>query len=514
MLAVFALLSVLTVFYVVLPDGDHEAPTTIYAGPVTRFIATSLLDLEVTRIDLSQVVPADSRRSGALEIVNGDIVVADADGNFFRVNTRTSESPDISRFATRLETNFRSMRKALKKRFPSTTARPGRVSDLLFVARTGELFAAHTFWHEDRQCLASRISSLDKDLLFQSDTDHSSRWQTRFETKSCLPITNASHESGGRIWQTSESKLFLTLGHFARQSPDEYEGVDVGKVVEVDIATGGSRDISRGHRNPQGLTKDSKGRVWSTEHGPKGGDELNLILEGRHYGWPLVSHGTGTGERFLKNSTQHGRHEGFEKPRYAWVPSIGISNLIAVNRFSEHWRDDLLVISLSGNSLHRLRLDGDHVILEERVDLGERLRDIVEETNGTINIWTDKGNILRLRAVDPNASFADKIAKLRPQVREILMQCATCHEVERDESGDSKISLFGIYRAPFAQGPENLYSEAMNGMRNRQIWWDEWQLNKFLTKPESVVPETTMQFDGIEDWSTRQEIVAFLKTLY
>ena len=284
--------------------------------------------------------------------------------------------------------------------------------------------------------------------------------------------------------------------------------------MRIDIVTGEGRDVSRGHRNPQGMTVDKKGRIWSTEHGPRGGDELNLILEGRHYGWPMVSFGTDNGERFLRNSNQHGRHEGFEKPRHAWVPSIGVSNLISVERFSEHWRGDLLVGSLSGHSLHRLRLDADHVVLEERVRLGERLRDIVEAKNGTLLLWTDSGKILRIKPVDPQASFADKIAKLNPRVRDILLECATCHTVERGANEAGKISLFGVYRRGIARGNRNLYSDAMLAMRDQKFWWDEWQLHRLLHRPRDVVPGTTMNFGGVDDWSTRQEIISFLKTLY
>ena len=110
--------------------------------------------------------------------------------------------------------------------------------------------------------------------------------------------------------------------------------------------------------DPQGLTVFNN-VILSTEHGPRGGDEVNKIIEGKNYGWPLVSYGENYNDnfyekdeyKFLKNHKEHG----FEEPIYSFVPSIGISQLIYVpERFSKRWKDNFLISSLRSGSLFRV----------------------------------------------------------------------------------------------------------------------------------------------------------------
>ena len=105
-----------------------------------------------------------------------------------------------------------------------------------------------------------------------------------------------------------------------------------GKILEVNLNNKENKFFTKGHRNPQGLTLLSDNSILSTEHGPKGGDELNVIKENKNYGWPIVTHGTSY-ERFEAYSytdTIPGRHDGFYKPIFSWTPGIGISNLLEI----------------------------------------------------------------------------------------------------------------------------------------------------------------------------------------
>ena len=105
---------------------------------------------------------------------------------------------------------------------------------------------------------------------------------------------------------------------------------DYGKTIRIDPNDWSATKFSLGHRNPQGITIDDKGRIWVVEHGPMGGDELNLIRQGANYGWPSVTLGVNySGElvddkRWLPNPRQ-GRHDDYESPVFAWMPSIGVS---------------------------------------------------------------------------------------------------------------------------------------------------------------------------------------------
>ncbi len=159
---------------------------------------------------------------------------------------------------------------------------------------------------------------------------------------------------------------------------------------------------SYGHRNPQGLVMDpSTGDLWATEHGPQGGDELNLIQRGLNYGWPVVGFGVnyGSGAR-IHDATMR---EGMENPRHVWVPSIGTSGLTIYggDAFPD-WQGDLFAGGLSGEVLYRLEMDGQEVVMRENILHGVgRIRDVRQGPDGYLYVAVDHrgGNptaILRL----------------------------------------------------------------------------------------------------------------------
>jgi glucose/arabinose dehydrogenase len=120
--------------------------------------------------------------------------------------------------------------------------------------------------------------------------------------------------------------------------------------------------VSYGHQNPQGITISANREIFSTEHGPRGGDKLNLIQSGLNYGWSKVSLGTDYPSYSWDANKKQGRHDGFEPPIYAWMPSIGISNLIEVNSFANRWNGDFLIASLKAASFYRTRHIGKNPI--------------------------------------------------------------------------------------------------------------------------------------------------------
>ncbi len=100
----------------------------------------------------------------------------------------------------------------------------------------------------------------------------------------------------------------------------------MGKLLLVDTERRTAEVYSKGHRNAQGLLVHSSGILWATEHGPRGGGELNRIERGANYGYPLVSYGRDYRDRVWLYSREQGRHDGFVKPVFTWLPSLGISN--------------------------------------------------------------------------------------------------------------------------------------------------------------------------------------------
>lgn len=153
---------------------------------------------------------------------------------------------------------------------------------------------------------------------------------------------------------------------------------------------------SWGHRNPYGLAFDSFGRLWETEMGPRGGDELNLILRGRNYGWPLVSEG----KNYDGNPIPpHSSRPDILAPKLFWVPSISPSSLMIYDgKLFPQWKGSGFIGALSGQALIRVTFNGDNAQKADRWDMGHRIRWVGEGRDGAIYLLEDEdgGRLLRL----------------------------------------------------------------------------------------------------------------------
>jgi len=229
------------------------------------------------------------------------------------------------------------------------------------------------------------------------------------------PKVASNAHCGGRLAFARDGRLFVTLGdRFSRKDDAQTLDNHHGKIVRIEAdgavpadnpfvgRAGALPEIwSLGHRNVQGAAiHPATGELWASEHGPQGGDEINVAEPGRNYGWPLVTYGRnyGTGTRI----GEEGPKAGYEQPLKHWVPtSIAPSGLAFVtsDRYPA-WKGSLLVGALRGESLWRLTLDGRKVTGEERLlaNLRERIRDVRQGPDGWIYLVTDSadGRILRL----------------------------------------------------------------------------------------------------------------------
>lgn len=202
--------------------------------------------------------------------------------------------------------------------------------------------------------------------------------------------------------------LYVTSGDRQQMSPAQDMGSNLGTIVRLDLdgepmpgnpfeAEGGvaAQFWSTGHRNPLGIATDSQGNLWSSEMGPQGGDELNLILEGANYGWPEVSmgiHYDGT------DIPDHAPGDGFEAPKAYWVPAISPGSLmIYQGDLFTGWQDSALLGGLSGNNLVRVELDGESATPADEWEMGDRIRAVEEAPDGAIWIATDSGSLIELR---------------------------------------------------------------------------------------------------------------------
>ena len=203
-----------------------------------------------------------------------------------------------------------------------------------------------------------------------------------------------SHHAGGRIKQFNEGYL-LTVGDF--KLPEDFkleikEESDLGKVLYLD-KNWNSNIFSSGHRNPQGLIIQDE-IIFSTEHGPFGGDELNIVIKGKNYGWPSSAYGFTYG---LENIYDLDHGQDYEEPIYFFTPSIGISELtIYEGEEFPRWNGFILITSLKDMTIYSLKLDseGKSVIHVGEMYIGERIRDITLANDGRLVMAGDLGSLI------------------------------------------------------------------------------------------------------------------------
>jgi len=210
---------------------------------------------------------------------------------------------------------------------------------------------------------------------------------------------------GGRMQfykHENEKGLLITTSNHPNDRPDN-KPQDInsifGKILFIDFEKNNPIIFSKGHRVAQGLYTEGN-LIISTEHGPRGGDEINKILFNKNYGWPISSYGEKyrsaetNKPHYLKNHAS----SGFEEPIFTFVPSIGISEIISLpNSFSKHFENNFIVSSLAGKSLHRLKFDKNYnkVIFNEKIFIGSRIRDLKyhNKTNSIFLALEEKGEI-------------------------------------------------------------------------------------------------------------------------
>ena len=228
------------------------------------------------------------------------------------------------------------------------------------------------------------------------------------------PAMSGGHHFGSRLVFGRDGTLFVTLGdrNIGRDKVQALD-TDVGKVVRIDRdgkppadnplrnERGARPELwSLGHRNIQGAAlHPDTGELWTNEHGPKGGDELNRTLGGRNYGWPLVTYGVEYSGAKVSDKQQA---PGLEPPVHYWVPSIGTSGLAFYTGSAlPAWRGNAFVGGLATKELARLEMRDGKVVHEERLfkkELGKRIRTVVNGPNGALYLLTDEsdGQILRV----------------------------------------------------------------------------------------------------------------------
>ena len=230
-----------------------------------------------------------------------------------------------------------------------------------------------------------------------------------------VPKLEGGMHFGSRIAFDGKGHVFISQGERNQKALAQDLDVLQGKLVRLNLdgtqpsdnPFAGSPGVRRavwsyGHRNMQGMAVDPRtGKLWQSEHGPRGGDELNLPEAGKNYGWPVTSDGMDYASNRPYPETRGQEAPGMQRPYHVWAISPALSGMaFYTGRPGNAWNDSLFLGALAGRSLIRLQLDGDRIVSEERllVELGKRIRDVRVGSDGNVYVLTDEddGQLLRL----------------------------------------------------------------------------------------------------------------------
>lgn len=224
-------------------------------------------------------------------------------------------------------------------------------------------------------------------------------------------VTGRGHYSHRIEFSPDESHLFIASGDRQKLTPAQDTTNTLGSIVRLDLdgtpaagnpladRGGVSAEIwSWGHRNILGMDFDSRGRLWEIEHGPKGGDELNLVQRGENYGWPVRSGGVNYDG---SNIPDHSADDGFAKPAVEWTPVIAPGNFVFYDGdLFRGWEGDAIISGLAAQALIRVEMNGTNAREVARYDMDRRIRSVIEGPDGALWVLED-GDGARLLRLTP-----------------------------------------------------------------------------------------------------------------
>lgn len=448
-------------------------------------IETSRLPIRQRYISLGKGFPA---AGGGLARVNGQLVVMSRTGDFYKVESGQLVKLDFGTFPNHIDEYI------VHSNAPLTgdTLRAHSVS---YDEASQRLFVGFTRYVSPS---ANRfvVSSL---LLDPATLQKKSEWKTEFETEDVNSKAN-SQAGGGRVL-VDHGKLYFSVGYADDTSSSDGSHLpgaqnpksSFGKIYEMDIAAHQVKKLSLGHRNVQGIAVTADGQVLATEHGPQGGDEINLIREGGNYGWPYRTYGTDYGSYKFDSGFQVPPNLATVEPMYAFVPSIAISPIIQLAGFHPEWDGNLLVGSLKAQSLFRVMFKEGRVLFSEPVWIGHRIRDMLQVPGQGIVLLTDDSLLIYL-TVDEELLKKD-VKNAGYNFEPKLQRCLVCHHFEQSTPSSLAPSLAHLLGRRI--GGDTGFGRYSDAMRKATGTWDEARLAQYIQDPQTVVPGATMPNLGL-----------------
>jgi len=376
----------------------------------------------------------------------------------------------------------------------SQSSNISRINDL-FCNGNEQLFFSFTVGSSSPEFNVARIINIENIDNLYSSIEYSLKNLHPFAPRSGrIMMFNGKLLASLSSESVDEGYMSTTAPYFGAQDPNAPHG----KIIEL-IKPDKFKVYTMGNREPQGffIVDDL---IFETEHGPRGGDELNIIEAGKNYGWPLTTDGM----PYKSNAPLFGeraRHsDEFEIPLFSWNPSIGISQGIYLDEFSlNEWNGDILIGTLKERSIYRIRLSKDKKSVKyiEKIWIGQRIRDIASNKKNIV-ITTDSGNLIWL---DPILDEEFKFIRAEFEDDAFLTACLSCHGMNQTNQIAPKLSK--LFNRNVASDPSFKYSEGILKYKNNK--WTKELFLSYLSNPNKTFPGTSMNYQ-VNDLQEREKI--------
>jgi glucose/arabinose dehydrogenase len=335
-----------------------------------------ILDIQEKNIKSTQV---ESSRGAALAVLNdGDLLLGGGERGDTLFLYSQNKLVTIGKILNQSE------------RIRDSRFAPTDIAVLSEDANTAQLLISYPRLTKNPQCVRLVVFRFEYSKI-EARIEKRERW---FQGKPCVPISAVQH-AAGRMQVINSTTAYLTTGDLGYSKINRTSARGwLGGVFEIKASS--IKQISNGHRNPQGILKIGN-NIYISEHGPRGGDELNLIRSGKDYGWPFVTYGQAYGAGDYVKPNKPGTHSGYEKPLYYWVPSVAPTELIQLPA-GPQWKtqqSQIVMGTLAEQALVFIELlTPNKVGTVTSFDVGHRIRDLELMPDAVMVATTDDGKLL------------------------------------------------------------------------------------------------------------------------
>ena len=481
--------------------------------PARTEVETNLLPISIKRISLEVYqLPKHVRQSAAITRINDDEILLLRGNRLYHFNIATETQTLLNATLPKIHDEPLGTEQDKNKYFPEYIRYLGIKT--IEIRNETFLLISYNHWNQSQRCLTLKVAKIKISntifpLLKAIKADD---WKKFYETP-CDKTFDRGHMHGSRILLSKQSNhILLAIGTLAVDRVNTQP--PLGSVMEINVLNGKASVVARGLRNPEGFTRDKKGRLWTAGHGPRGGDEINLIEKGKHYGWPFVSYGTDYGKFTFRDQIIAGKHHSddkYQKPAFSFVPSVGLSSLTLIADFAPQWNGDLLAATLKASSLYRLRVHKKRIVYAEQIEMPISIRQVYNHGKGIIlalgNWIGGKKNFLYIiRPTAANPLY--KINRASAQTQRAWENCLSCHTI--DEKSDSRApTLKNIFGRRMGDSDWSDYSPALESANGV---WNEKNLKAFLKNPDDLIKNSSMPRPYLDEKNI-DAIVKHLKKL-